>query len=98
MNRSLARSLVLSALAISALGAPATARAADPPSVEMREAEERFKEGLGLHDRGKDEEARAKFLQAWAVLKNPNVLFNLARSEQLSHHDVDAYVHYRAYL
>jgi hypothetical protein len=72
------------------------ARAQDPANV--REAKMRFQEGLTLHDQGHDEEARLKFLEAYAVLKSPNLLFNLARSEQLSGHDVDAMTHYEAYV
>lgn len=63
-----------------------------------REAQRRLEEAIKLHDDGKDEEARAKFIQAWAILKTPNVLFNLARTEQLSKHEVDAIRHYRLYL
>ena len=61
-------------------------------------AEARFDEGLKLHDTGNENEARLKFAQAWAVLKRPNVLFNLARSEQLSNHPVEALVHFQDFV
>src|SRR5262249_14189947 len=66
--------------------------------IEKEEAQKRFDEGLALHDHGKDDEARLKFAQAWAVLKRPNVLFNLARSEQLSNHVVEALVHFQDFV
>jgi len=66
--------------------------------IEKDEAQKRFDEGLSLHDKGNDDEARLKFAQAWAVLRRPNVLFNLARSEQLSNHVVDALVHFQDFV
>ena len=66
--------------------------------VEKAEAQARFDEGLKLHDTGNENEARLKFAQAWAVLKRPNVLFNLARSEQLSNHFVEALVHFQDFV
>lgn len=66
--------------------------------VEKEEAQKRFDEGLKLHDANDDNSARLKFAQAWAVLKRPNVLFNLARSEQLSNHPVEALVHFADFV
>jgi hypothetical protein len=62
------------------------AHAQQPPQQDAatRDAMARFNEGLALHDQGKDEDARTKFLQAYAIVKRPSILFNLARSEQLS--------------
>lgn len=65
---------------------------------EKVEAQARFDEGLKSHDTGNEQEARLKFTQAWAVLKRPNVLFNLARSEQLSNHPLDALLHFRDFV
>ncbi len=73
-------------------------RAAAQTDVEKEEAQKRFDEGLKLHDAANDNEARLKFAQAWAVLKRPNVLFNLARSEQLSNHPVEALVHFQDFV
>lgn len=71
-------------------------RAADDAA--QREAEARFQEGLALHDAGSYEQARLKFAQAYSVWPSPNVLFNLARTEQLTGREVDAIVHYRKFL
>jgi hypothetical protein len=95
-KRHLSALSVLFAAACTLALAPAYARADDAANV--REAKVRFQEGLTLHDQGRDEEARLKFLEAYAVLKSPNLLFNLARSEQLSGHEVDAMAHYQAYV
>jgi hypothetical protein len=63
-----------------------------------KEAESRFKEGLGRHDAGDEEGARLSFLQAYSVLKRPNILFNLARAEQLTGHLVEALQHYKLFV
>lgn len=64
----------------------------------LTEAQARFKEGLDLADSGEHEAARLKFQQAWAVFKSPAVLYNLARSEQLTGHDIEAFEHFRKFL
>jgi hypothetical protein len=64
----------------------------------VNEAKQRFNEGVALADAGKHEEARLKFQQAAAVLKAAAVLYNLARSEQLTGHDFEAIEHYRQFL
>jgi hypothetical protein len=74
---------------------PGSARADDAATVE---AKARFEEGLNLADAGKHEPARLKFQQAWAVFKSPTVLFNLARTEQLTGHELEALEHYRLFL
>jgi len=55
-------------------------------------------EALQLADAGKAEPARLKFQQAWAVFKAPAVLYNLARAEQLTGHDLEALDHFRLFL
>jgi hypothetical protein len=65
------------------------------PSVE---AQARFQEGLDLADAGKHEPARLKFQEAWSVFKSPAVLYNLARSEQLTGHELEALEHFRLFL
>ena len=80
------------------LSALAFATFAHADDAAMAEAQARFKEGLELADGAKFEEARLKFLQAFAVLKAPAVLFNLASTEQKTGHDVEAIEHYRAFL
>lgn len=62
------------------------------------EAQARFKEGLDLADANNHEASRLKFQQAWAVYKSPAVLYNLARSEQLTGHDIEAFEHFREFL
>lgn len=94
MRRSLF--LASSVLALSmVVGVPGEARADD---AAVAEAQARFNEGLQLADAGKNEEARLKFTQAVAVLKAPAVLFNLARVEQLTGHEMEALAHYKQFL
>ena len=81
------------ALAIPAF--PGLARADDAATAE---AQARFQEGLDLADAGKPEPARLKFQQAWSVFKSPAVLYNLARSEQLTGHELEALEHFRLFL
>jgi hypothetical protein len=83
-------------VAVAAVGiAPRTAWAQS--QTESQEAEARFKEGLRHHDTGDEEGARLSFLEAYSVLKRPNLLFNLARAEQLTGRFVDAISHYKAF-
>ena len=89
------RRYVQAACVVSALAFATLAHADD---AAMAEAQARFNEGLHLADSAKFEEARLKFLQAFAVLKAPAVLFNLASTEQKTGHDVEAIEHYRAFL
>ena len=63
----------------------------------MAEARARFDEGIKLAEGSDHEGARLKFNQAWALLKSPAILFNLARSEHLSGHPVEALEHYRQF-
>ena len=74
---------------------PGTARADDAATAE---AQARFQEGLDLADAGKPEPARLKFQQAWSVFKSPAVLYNLARAEQLTGHELEALEHFRLFL
>src|ERR1700722_17506819 len=87
------RSAALFALVLG-LACAKPASADDDPH-RRAQAEARFNEGLALHEQGNDVEARLRFEQAFAVLGNPNILFNLARSEQLSGDEVVAARHYR---
>lgn len=70
--------------------------AKDDPFTDM--ARQRFQEGVKLFDQGKYEEARAAFLQAYALKKHPAVLLNLAQSELRSNHPVEAARHFSVYL
>jgi len=84
---------VLFALALTTT--PMLAFAQDPA---LTEAQARFKEGIDLADANNHEAARLKFQQAWSVYKSPAVLYNLARSEQLTGHDIEAFEHFREFL
>ncbi len=61
-------------------------------------ARQRFQEGVRLFDAGKFEEARAAFVQAYALKKHPAVLLNLAQSEVKSNHSVEAARHFVQFL
>lgn len=73
---------------------PVTASAEDSVTLEARA---RFEEGIKLAEGGDHEAARLKFNQAWALLKTPAILYNLARAEQLSGHLLEALEHYRQF-
>jgi hypothetical protein len=90
----LQRALLL--LALVGVVPPSRAFAAD--DVLTSEAQQRFQEGLALHDAGRDDEAYAKFAQAYALLKAPPLLFHLARAEQLTGRLLDAARHFREYI
>jgi hypothetical protein len=79
-----------------ALAAP-PAHAQDKDAVtEM--ARRRFQEGVKFFDQKRYEEARAAFLQAYALKHHPAVLLNLAQSEIRSGHPLEAARHFSAYL
>ena len=60
-----------------------------------REAEARFKEGLTRAQGGDFEGARLAFVQAYAVLKSADVLWNLALSEMKTNHVLEALAHFK---
>lgn len=102
--RNLAK-VVTSTLVLVSLAAVAPSYAQQPakaaPSTSTRdnvaEARARFDEGVKLTEAGEHESARVKFNQAWALLENSAILFNLARSEELSDHPVEALEHFRRF-
>jgi hypothetical protein len=61
-------------------------------------ARRRFQEGVKFFDQKRYEEARAAFLQAYALKHHPAVLLNLAQSEIRSGHPLEASRHFSAYL
>jgi hypothetical protein len=75
------------------LAAPWPARADDDRA--NREAEARFKEGLARVKTRDYEAARLSFEQAYAVLHRPLILWNLALSEEMTGHPLDALAHFR---
>jgi hypothetical protein len=72
--------------------APAPARADDKAT---RDAQARFEEGLERVKASDFEAARVSFTQAYAVLKKPDILWNLALAEEKSGHLVDALAHFK---
>ncbi|MGA7124231.1 MAG: PEGA domain-containing protein [Polyangiaceae bacterium] len=69
---------------------------ADDPTTAMARA--RFKEGVDFYDRGEFEQARASFLQAYALKKHPAVLLNLAWSCLKSVHPLEAERYFKQFL
>jgi hypothetical protein len=83
------RALAVAAILVAA-GRPALA-----DDVTTKEAQARFEEGLGRVKDGDFEGARVSFAQAYAVLKKPDILWNLALAEQKSGHPVEAIGHFK---
>jgi hypothetical protein len=76
---------LLLALAPCAVTTPSFAQSgAEDPTTAMARA--RFKEGVDFYDKGEYDQARASFLQAYALKKHPAVLLNLAWSWLKSGH------------
>jgi tetratricopeptide (TPR) repeat protein len=92
------RASVISRLLLSAACFLLAADLARADDLAQKEAEVRFREGLALHDAGKDEEARLKFHQAYALHPTPAVLFNLARAEMIVGRYVEAANHFRSFI
>lgn len=82
-------------LGILATGVPQTSRAEDPAA--EREAQARFEEGIARVKAGNFEGARMSFTQAYAVVKKPTILWNLALAEEKTHHTLDALAHFKEY-
>ena len=82
-TRACLATLLLAAAGLVADIGPAKAQEKDAVT-EM--ARRRFQEGVKFFDQKKFEEARAAFLQAYALKHHPAVLLNLAQSEIRSGH------------
>ncbi len=67
----------------------------DPVTTQARA---RFKEGVEAFDKGKYEEARLSFLQAYTLKKHPAVLLNLAQSSAKSNHLLEASKYFQQFL
>ena len=94
--RAIAACLLLS-FAPTALPRPVYAQAsADDPTTAMARA--RFKEGVEFYDKGEYEQARASFLQAYALKKHPAVLLNLAWSCLKAGHAIEADKYFKQFL
>jgi hypothetical protein len=72
------------------------AQTADDPTIKAARA--RFNEGVEFFDKGQYENARAAFLQAYALRKHPAVLLNLAQSSLRSGHSLEAARYFEQYL
>jgi hypothetical protein len=89
-----------------ALAQPATSRPAfvqgilaqAAPDPTIAAAHARFAEGVAFFDKGEFENARASFLQAYALHKHPAVLINLAQSSLRSGHTLDAARDFSRYM
>jgi hypothetical protein len=85
------------AVALFSLLQPMAARAEEKDAV-IEMARRRFLEGVRYFDQKHYEEARAAFLQAYALKHHPAVLLNLAQSEIRSGHTLEAARHFSGFL
>jgi hypothetical protein len=88
----------VSTLAVCACVALVTSTGSAQSDAVKDEAMKRYQEGVVLYDKGQQEAAYARFAEAYAVVQTPSILFNLARTEQLTGRLVDAARHFREYL
>jgi hypothetical protein len=84
----------VSSAAITALPQPAFADD-DATTVQARA---RFKEGVEAYDKGKYEEARLLFYQAYMLKKHPSLLLNLAQSSAKANRPLDAAKYFQQFL
>jgi hypothetical protein len=61
-----------------------------------RDAQARFEEGLARAKGGDFDAARISFTQAYAVLRRPRILWNLALSEEKTGHVLEALAHFKS--
>jgi hypothetical protein len=94
-TRACLATLLFAAAGLAIAAPPATAQEKDAV-IEM--ARRRFQEGVKYFDQKRYEEARAAFLQAYALKHHPAVLLNLAQSEIRSGHPLEAARHFSAFL
>jgi hypothetical protein len=85
-------------VAIALSGALASRSASAQEDPRKAQAEAIFTEGVKLHDAGKNAEALVRYRQAYDIYPSPNVLFGIARLEQLLGKPLDAIRHYREAL
>src|SRR5271166_3564654 len=93
----IALALVLALSPGALVSAPAFAQSgAEDPITAMARA--RFKEGVDFYDKGEFDQARASFLQAYALKKHPAVLLNLAWSCVKSGHALEGKKYFEQFL
>jgi hypothetical protein len=85
---------LLFALTMAAAANAASARADDQGA--QHDAQARFEEGLQRAKSGDFAAARISFMEAYAVLRRPRILWNLALSEEKTGHTLDALAHFKA--
>jgi hypothetical protein len=88
---------LLIALAPGAYAVPVFAQAGSEDAITTM-ARARFKEGVEFYDKGEYEQARAAFLQAYALKKHPAVLLNLAWSSLKSGHVLEGKKYFEQFL
>jgi tetratricopeptide (TPR) repeat protein len=97
MKTSRIAAALLIALAPGSFATTAVAQSgADDPMTAMARA--RFKEGVDFYDKGEYDQARASFLQAYALKKHPAVLLNLAWSCVKSGHALEGKKYFEQFL
>ena len=94
------RSIALALLVSFAPAALPTLAIAQPvvDDATTKAARARFQEGVDAFDKGQYENARAAFLQAYALRKHPAVLLNLAQSSLKSGHAIESLKYFQQYL
>ena len=90
------RRLVLVVLSATLVSLPGVAFAQEDP--RKAQAESAFAEGLKLHDANRDADALVKYRQAYSTYPTPNILFAIARMEQVLGQSVAAITHFREAL
>lgn len=95
-TRPIAAALLLALAPVTFQTAVFAQAAAEDPTTAMARA--RFKEGVEFYDKGEFEQARAAFLQAYALKKHPAVLLNLAWSSLKSGHALEAEKEFKQFL
>ena len=89
---------LLIALTPCTLVAPAVAQTPGAEDPITASARARFKEGVEFYDKGEYDQARASFLQAYALKKHPAVLLNLAWSCLKSGHVLEGKKYFEQFL
>jgi hypothetical protein len=97
-TRTAAVALLLAFTPVAASSRTAFAQTAPPDDATTKAAHARFQEGVGFFDKGQFENARAAFLQAYALRKHPAVLINLAQSSLRAGHTLEAAKFFTQYL
>jgi hypothetical protein len=95
------RAVRLALLTVASIGASTLILTAAPLAMAAdeeaeRDAQARFEEGLARAKGGDFDAARISFTQAYAVLRRPRILWNLALSEEKTGHVLDALTHFKS--